>query len=66
MAVERKPRRRRRSFTDEFKAGAVQRVLEGGKTIPQVARNDVFGVLLHLVGVSLHLSFSRSTAGGLS
>ena len=39
MAEERKPRRQRRSFTDEFKAGAVQQVLEGGRTIPQVARD---------------------------
>lgn len=39
MAEERKRRRPRRSFTDEFKASAVQRVLEGGKTIPQVARD---------------------------
>src|SRR5690349_13029013 len=39
MGEERKPRRPRRSFSDEFKAGAVQRVLEGGKTIPQVARD---------------------------
>ena len=39
MAEERKPRRPRRSFTDEFRAGAVQLVLDGGKTIPQVARD---------------------------
>jgi transposase len=39
MGEERKPRRPRRSLSDEFKAGAVQRVLEGGKTIPQVARD---------------------------
>ena len=39
MAEEKKPRRVRRSFTDEFKAGAVQQVLEGGRTIPQVARD---------------------------
>jgi transposase len=32
-------RRVRRSFTDEFKAGAVRLVLDEGKTIPQVARN---------------------------
>jgi transposase len=32
-------RRSRRSFTDEFKAGAVRLVLDEGKTIPQVARN---------------------------
>ena len=39
MAEERKPRRPRRSFTDEFRAGAVKLVLDGGKTIPQVARD---------------------------
>ncbi|HTS80063.1 MAG TPA: transposase [Myxococcaceae bacterium] len=39
MAEERTPPRPRRSFTDEFKASAVQRVLEGGKTVPQVARD---------------------------
>ena len=39
MAEERKPRRPRRSFTEEFKAGVVQRVLQGGKTIPQLARD---------------------------
>jgi transposase len=39
MAEERKQRRTRRSFSDEFKASAAQRVLEGGKTIPQVARD---------------------------
>jgi len=39
MAEERKPRRPRRSFTDEFRAGAVKLVLDRGKTIPQVARD---------------------------
>ena len=39
MAEERRPRRPRRSFSDEFKAGAVQRVLDGGKSVPQVARD---------------------------
>ena len=34
-----KPRRARRSFTDEFKAGAVALVLDQGKAIPQVARD---------------------------
>ena len=33
------PRRSRRNFTDEFKAGAVRLVLEGGKTVAQVARD---------------------------
>ena len=32
-------KRARRSFTDEFKAGAVRLVLEEGKTIPKVARD---------------------------
>ena len=34
-----KPRRERRSFTDEFKAGAVRPVLDEGKTVAQVARD---------------------------
>lgn len=32
-------RRKRRSFTDEFRAGAVRLVLDEGKTVPQVARD---------------------------
>ncbi len=39
MAGEKKERRQRRSFTDEFRAGAVRLVLVEGKTIPQVARD---------------------------
>ncbi len=35
----RKPRRSRRAFTDEFKAGAVRLVLDEGKTIAAVARD---------------------------
>ena len=35
-AISRRPRR---SFTDEFRAGAVRLVLDQGKTIPQVARD---------------------------
>ena len=35
----RKPRRPRRAFTDEFKAGAVRLVLDEGKTIAAVARD---------------------------
>jgi transposase len=34
-----KPKRDRRSFTDEFKAGAVRLVMEEGKTVAQVARD---------------------------
>jgi len=42
-----KKRRARRSFADEFKAGAVRLVLEEGKTIAEVARDlDVHGSLL--------------------
>ena len=39
METERKQRRERRSFTDEFKAGAVRLVIDEGKTVPQVARD---------------------------
>ncbi len=35
-AISRRPRR---TFTDEFRAGAVRLVLDEGKTIPQVARD---------------------------
>jgi transposase len=34
-----KPRRQRRSFTDEFKAGAVKLVLDQGKSVAAVARD---------------------------
>ena len=34
-----KPKRVRRNFTDEFKAGAVRLVLEEGKQVAQVARD---------------------------
>jgi transposase len=34
-----KPRRKRREFTPEFKAGAVKLVLEEGKTTTQVAQD---------------------------
>lgn len=37
MAEEKRERRRRRSFSDEFKAGAVRLVLDEGKSISQVA-----------------------------
>jgi transposase len=39
LAGETKQRRQRRSFTDEFRAGAVRLVLVEGKSIPQVARD---------------------------
>ena len=38
MAAIDRPRRARRQFTDEFKAGAVGLVLDEGKSVAQVAR----------------------------
>jgi transposase len=37
--VEKKPKRTRRSFTEEFRAGAVRLVLDEGKSPAQVARD---------------------------
>jgi transposase len=39
MESGKQQKRPRRSFTDDFKAGAVRLVLDEGKTIPQVARD---------------------------
>ena len=39
MEQTKRPKRARRSFTEEFKAGAVRLVLEEGKTVAQVARD---------------------------
>jgi transposase len=39
MAKDPKGKRARRSFTDEFKAGAVRLVLDEGKTVAAVARD---------------------------
>ena len=39
MRPEARGRRARRSFTDEFKAGAVRLVLDEGKSVAQVARD---------------------------
>jgi transposase len=36
---ERKPQRKKRKFTDEFKAGAVRLVLEEGKSVTRVAKD---------------------------
>ncbi|MCP3145009.1 transposase [Pyxidicoccus sp. QH1ED-7-1] len=36
---EKKQRRQRRSFSPEFKAGAVKQVLEEGKPVAEVARD---------------------------
>ena len=39
METEQKKKRQRRSFSDEFKAGAVSLVLDKGKSISQVAKD---------------------------
>src|SRR5207253_5705093 len=39
MDEGKRSKRSRRSFTDEFKVGAVRLVLDEGKTVPQVARD---------------------------
>lgn len=47
MATEKKTRRARRSFSDEFKEGAVRLILDEEKKIPETARNlDVSESLL--------------------
>jgi transposase len=38
MATDKKAQRVRRSFTDEFKAGAVRLVIDEGKSVGQAAR----------------------------
>ena len=38
-STTKKPRRPKRRFTDEFKAGAVRLVLDEGKSVAQVARD---------------------------
>jgi len=48
METEKKQKRARRKFTDEFKEGAVRLVLDEGKALSEVARNldltqSVFG-----------------------
>jgi transposase len=39
METTKKPRRQRRQFTDEFKAGAVRLVLEEGRSVTSVAKD---------------------------
>ena len=56
MDGAKKPRRVRRSFSDEFKAGAVRLVLDEGKSISQVARD------LDLLRSSVELWVKRARA----
>jgi transposase len=39
IMADRRPRRTRRSFTDDYKAGAVRLVLDEGKTVAAAARD---------------------------
>jgi transposase len=39
MEQGKRPKRPRRSFTDEFKAEVVKKVVDGGKTVGQIARD---------------------------
>ena len=56
MDAGKRERRPRRSFSDEFKAGAVRLVLDEGKTISQVARD------LDVLRSSLELWVKRARA----
>lgn len=56
MSTEKKPSRVRRSFTDEFKAGAVRLVVDEGKSVGQVARE------LDLTESALRLWVERARA----
>ncbi len=56
MEQPKRQKRARRSFTDEFKAGAVRLVLDEDKTIPQVARD------LDLTESALRLWVERARA----
>ncbi len=56
MATEKKTSRVRRSFTDEFKAGAVRLVIDEGKSVGQVARE------LDLTESALRLWVERARA----
>lgn len=53
---EKRERRARRSYTEEYRAGAVKLVLEEGKTIAQVARD------LDLTASSLRVWVERARA----
>jgi transposase len=63
-AISRRPRR---SFTDEFRAGAVRLVLDEGKTIPQVARDlDLTRSALRTWVERARADRSKGKSGGLT
>lgn len=53
---QKKPRRKRREFTPEFKAGAVKLVLAEGKSTAQVAQD------LNLTEAALRIWVQQATA----
>ncbi len=60
MATDKLGRRSRRSFTDEFRAGAVRLVINEGKTVGQVARE------LDLTESALRNWVERARADGVT
>jgi len=56
MQYKSNPKKQRRSFTDEFKAGAVKLVIDEGRPVAQVARD------LDLTESSLHNWVNRARA----
>jgi transposase len=64
MRPEAKGRRARRSFTEEFRAGAVRLVLDEGKTVAQVARDlDLTESALRLWVVHARADRTRGRTG---
>lgn len=67
METKKKPRRPRRRFTDEFKAGAVGLVLEEGKMAADVARDlDVHQSVLGRWIEQAQADAGKSTRGTLT
>ena len=64
---ERKPRRQRRSFTDEFKASTVRLVLDEGKSVSAVARDlDLTASALQAWVNRARADRTRGKSGGLT
>lgn len=58
---------RRRSFSDEFKAGAVRLVLEEGRSVAEVARDlDLWESVLHHWVTQAKVDSGKGRAGALT
>ena len=57
METDKRGRRVRRQFSDEFKAGAVRLVREEGKSISARANPDVAPIRIHPAILISHFSF---------